>query len=209
MIQWPKETPFGPDVNVDGDDADHVSWIFEKSCERARQFGIQGVTYMLTKGVIKHIIPAVASTNAVISAVSVLETMKVLTYCYAPIKNYMMFNDSQGVYTYVFEAEKKDECPACSTKPINISFASSATLREVIEHMKDDPALQLKNPGVTTMVGDRNKTLYLPNIPHLELQTRCNLEMTMDQLEVKHEQILTVTDVTSPKHISFKFLLSS
>jgi len=209
VIQWPKEMPFGPGVNVDGDDADHVSWIFEKACERAKNYGIQGVTYMLTKGVIKHIIPAVASTNAVISAISVIETIKVLTACYAPIQNYMIFNDSQGVYTYVFEAEKKDDCPACSTKPVDLSFSSSATLRDVIDFMKDDPSLQLNNPSVTTMAGDRNKTLYVPNIPHLEEQTRDNLEMTVSDLGVQHEQLLTVTDVTSPKHISFKFLVKS
>ena len=27
--------------------------------------------------------------------------------CYSPMNNYMIFNDSQGIYTYTFEAEKK------------------------------------------------------------------------------------------------------
>lgn len=72
VVVWPKENPFGG-VPLDGDDPQHVSWIYEKSVERAHQFNISGVTYRLVQGVIKNIIPAVASTNAVIAAVCATE----------------------------------------------------------------------------------------------------------------------------------------
>lgn len=208
VIQWPSAAPFGTGVSVDGDDPNHISWIYEKACERAQQYGIQGVTYMLTKGVIKHIIPAVASTNAVIAAMCTLEVVKVATYCYKPMNNYIIFNDSQGVYTYVFEAEKKDDCPACSQKPVDIHFKASSTLQEVLDYLKDNPSLQMSAPGLTTMIGNRSKTLYIQNIPSLEQSTRPNLEKTLEELEVKHEQILNVTDVTSPKPILLKINIS-
>ena len=54
-------------VSIDGDNPDHVSWLLEQAEQRATQHNITGVTYRLTQGVVKRIIPAVASSNAVIA----------------------------------------------------------------------------------------------------------------------------------------------
>lgn len=62
IIQWEKENPFK--CALDGDDPEHVSWVFEKAQERANNFNITGLSYRLVQGVLKHIIPAVSSTNA-------------------------------------------------------------------------------------------------------------------------------------------------
>lgn len=37
-------------VPLDGDDPDHIQWIFQKALERASQYNIRGVTYRLTQG---------------------------------------------------------------------------------------------------------------------------------------------------------------
>ena len=54
-------------------------------------YGIEGVDYKLTMGVTKNIIPAVASTNAIVSAACVNETIKILTGCAPIVDNYMQY----------------------------------------------------------------------------------------------------------------------
>ena len=94
VIQWPKENPF--DCAIDGDDPQHINWIYEKSNDRAAQFGIQGLTYRLVQGVIKNIIPAVASTNAVIAAACATEAFKLATSCSASLNNYMVITHDKS-----------------------------------------------------------------------------------------------------------------
>ena len=132
VLLWPKEKPFGEETAIDGDDPAHISWIYERARERAEEYGIQGVTYRLTQGVVKHIIPAVASTNAVIAAACTTEVFKVVTSCAAPLANYMVFNDTEGIYTYVYEQEKNENCLACSRRPQKLEFPGTAKLQEVI-----------------------------------------------------------------------------
>lgn len=76
VLQWPRERA---DMAIDGDDPDHIKWIYDRAAERAAQYNISGITYRLTQGVVKNIIPAVASTNAVIAAIAANEVFKLAT----------------------------------------------------------------------------------------------------------------------------------
>ena len=161
VLLWPKEQPFGEKVAVDGDDPAHVSWIYEQALLRAQEHMIDGLTYRLTQGVVKRIIPAVASTNAVIAAVCATEAFKLATTCFSSLSNYMLFSDVAGVYTYCYEAEKKEDCLNCSGIPQPLTCKPTDRLQDVVDRLVNEH--QLREPGVTTCdASGRNRTLYIP-----------------------------------------------
>ena len=76
---------------MDKDNPEHMQWVCAKAQERAEKYGIEGVDYKLTMGVTKNIIPAVASTNAIVSAACVNETIKILTGAGPMVNSYMQY----------------------------------------------------------------------------------------------------------------------
>ncbi|CAG5983646.1 unnamed protein product [Menidia menidia] len=209
ILQWPKEAPFGDGVALDGDDPEHIQWAYQRSLERAAEFNITGVTYRLTQGVVKRIIPAVASTNAVIAAACTTEVFKIATSAYLPLSNYMVFNDVDGLYTYTFEAERKENCSACSQVPLDLQFSPSSKLQEVIDFLIESVSLQMKSPAITATVEGKNKTLYLQSVASIEQRTRPNLSKTLKELGLKEGQELAVADVTSPQTMLFRLCFTS
>lgn len=147
VIQWDKENPFG--AALDGDDPHHLLWVFEKAQQRASSYSISGLTFRLVQGVLKNIIPAVASTNAVIAAACTTEVFKMASSCYATFNNNIVFNCSDSIYTYIFEAERKTDCLGCTNVPrmVNIDDPNSMTLENLIALLCEKGEFQMKAPG--------------------------------------------------------------
>jgi len=210
ILLWSKEEPFGEGKPIDGDDPEHIKWILQKAQERADEYSISGVNYRLTQGVVKRIMPAVASTNAVIAAACATEVFKLATSSYVPLNNYMNFNDTQGVYTYSFEAEKLDDCLACCQKAQSLRFSDEDKLQDVITYLQESAAYQMKSPGITTTSADgKNKTLYIQTVKSIEMKTKENLKKSLKELGLVHGQELYVADVTTPVSVTFKLNLAS
>lgn len=203
ILLWPKEKPFGEEISIDGDDPAHISWIYERARERADEYGIKDVTYRLTQGVVKHIIPAVASTNAIIASACTTEVFKIATSCAAPLANYMVFNDTDGVYTYVYEQERNENCLACSNRPQKMEFPAITKLQEVVDHLVNSEQYQMRAPGLTTSILGKNKTLYMQSVPSIEVATRKNLKLSLTELGLSTGSELVVADTTSPNSIVF------
>ncbi|VUZ56702.1 unnamed protein product [Hymenolepis diminuta] len=213
LLLWPKEQPFGlicvlANVAIDGDSPEHLEWIYNRSCERAKEFGIQGVNMRLVKGVVKRIIPAVASTNAVIASAIVTEAFKLLTICYDYLNNYMNFADIEGIYTYRFQIERKPDCLVCNNMPKSLCLSPKSTLRDLVDHLKHDSDLQMQSPTVMTVMDGANRTLFV-DFDEAMHGLRDNLPKTLKELHLTDGQLLTVTDVTTSKPLTFRLCLSN
>nr|XP_042900516.1 NEDD8-activating enzyme E1 catalytic subunit [Parasteatoda tepidariorum] len=179
VLLWPKERK---DEAIDGDDPQHVKWIYEKALERAAEYNISGVTYRLTQGVIKNIIPAVASTNAVIAAACATEVFKLAT---------------------------RDNCLACSQIVHTLTFSELDKLQDVIDFLIENAEYQMKSPGLTTSIDGKHKTLYMQSIQSIEVATRPNLKKTLKDLGIVDGQQIVVADSTTPTSVIFKLNLTS
>jgi len=186
ILLWPKEFA---DRKLNTDSPEDMKWVYEKALERANKYSIAGVTYMLTMGVVKNIIPAVASTNAIVAAACVNEAVKLLTFCSQTLNTYMMYMGSSGIYSHTFVYERKEKCIVCTSTTREIEVNGEKSLNQLMQELKDGD-LRLKSPSITTGSG---KTLYMQKPPALEIATRPNLDKALSSL-ISSGEVLTVTD---------------
>lgn len=197
IIAWEEHRK---DETLDTDDPEHITWLYQKALKRAQEFNIPGVTYSMTQGVVKNIIPAIASTNAIIAASCCNEAFKIATNCNPFLTNYMMYSGDEGVYTYTFEHDQKPDCPVCGNVSKNLFVNPDITLEEFIESLGERAEAQLKKPTLRT----ERKSLYFQTPASLEEQTRVNLSKKIYELIDDGEEV----GVSDPAFaINFKFKL--
>ncbi|KAE8442303.1 hypothetical protein EG329_003503 [Mollisiaceae sp. DMI_Dod_QoI] len=202
IMAWEQEKPF---PKLDNDDPEHITWLYKKALARASEFNIPGVTYSLTQGVVKNIIPAIASTNAIIAASCCNEAFKIATNANPSLgseENYMMYSGNDSIYTYTFKHEKKDDCPVCGNLAKNLDVDPNLTLQEFIDSLAARPEAQLKKPSVRA----EGRTLYMQSPESLRLQTAPNLEKKLGDLVGNGDEI----GVTDPSlgRVDFKYKLN-
>ncbi|TID17368.1 NEDD8-activating enzyme E1 catalytic subunit [Venturia nashicola] len=202
IIKWDEERKGD---TLDTDDPEHITWLYQKALGRALEYNIQGVTYAMTQGVVKNIIPAIASTNAIVAASCCNEAFKLATATNPCLgmpetNNYMMYTGDDSIYTYTFEHLKKDDCPVCGNLAKPLHVRPDMTLRELVESFSERPEAQLKKPSIRSEA----KTLYVQFPQSLEESTRPNLDKKLSELVSNGEEIA----VTDPAfQIAFKFKL--
>lgn len=174
MIKWDEVHPGKP---FDGDDAEHMQWIYSEALKRAELFGISGVTYSLTQGVVKNIIPAIASTNAIISAACALEALKLISGCSKSVSNYLTYNGLEGTHIKVTEFVRDKDCLVCGPGTL-VELDTSSTLSDFIKMLEEHPKLRMSKASVT----HEGNNLYMQSPEVLEQMTRPNLSVPMFEL---------------------------
>jgi len=203
LMAWSDESPFG-DNPVDGDNPDHIIWLMNRAIERANEFNIPSgsIDFRKTQGVVKRIIPAVASTNAVIAAQCSTEAFKLVTSAYKNMEDYTLFNQTEGVYSYTFQCEKKDDCLICGKHRKVVTVSSNDKLSELITMLKEG-SFQMSAPTLTTTINGKQKTLYLEKIT----KTHDNLNKKLAELDLQDNQEISVSDrnYVAPVTLQLKF----
>ena len=142
-IAWhaapPQGQPFGAHTALDPDNPEHVAWVHGVAQARAHACGLGAVSRQLTQDVLRHTVPAVASTNALIAALCANEVFKCVTGAAAPLENFVMYNGARGAYSFACEYPRKEGCCACST--MTLTAKPSTTLRQFLDHLVSDPHL--------------------------------------------------------------------
>ena len=93
----------------------------------------------MTQGVVKNIIPAIASTNAIIAASCCNEAFKIATNSAPYLDNYMMYTGNESIYTFTFQHQRKDDCPVCGNLAQDYEVNPEWTLQELMERMMERP----------------------------------------------------------------------
>lgn len=191
-------------LKLDTDNPEHVMWAYKTAARRAAEFGIEGVTYSLTQGVIKRIIPAIASTNAIIAGVCCAEAFKVATSCNPCLDNHFMYNGKDSVYSYTFEHQRKPDCPVCGSQAGAITVSGSTSLEEFIDILNERPEIKTSRPSLrSASMGN----LYMQAPPQLERATAPNLERPLKDLVQSGEEVI-VSDPKLPFALRLQVYLS-
>ncbi|PIA19225.1 hypothetical protein COEREDRAFT_37834 [Coemansia reversa NRRL 1564] len=190
VLEWPRVFP---DTKLDGDNVDQINWVVEQASERAASFNISGITFSLAQGVVKNIIPAIASTNAIIAAACTNEAFKIITGSNPYLDNSLLYVGDSGMYFLTYPLFQNDDCIVCGQKEGTIEISSDSTLQQLIEALQEHNTFQLKAPSLTYS----STNLYFQGPPMLEEKTRPNLEKKLCQL-FESGSALTVTDPTLP-----------
>jgi NEDD8-activating enzyme E1 len=137
MVEWEN---LRKDEKLDKDDPEHMNWLYERALARADEFGIEGVTYKLTMGVTKNIIPAIASTNAYVSAVCALEAFKLVTYSSHSLDNYHNVLGEYGLHAPTYRLERSPSCSACGPAlTLNLTVEPTTLVGDLVEMLTSQP----------------------------------------------------------------------
>lgn len=124
-------------VPLDKDNDQHMTWLYERALERAQEYKIDPLpTYVMTMQVIKNIIPAVASTNAIVSAVGSNEVFKLASCSSRSLDNWFFYNGSNTISTSTIKYKRNEDCAHCRRRCF-ISLPKDATMDDLKEILTD------------------------------------------------------------------------
>ncbi|KAM0275005.1 hypothetical protein ACHAQH_007654 [Verticillium albo-atrum] len=175
-----------PVITFDKDDEDTLDFVAAAANIRSSIFGIDSKSRFDIKEMAGNIIPAIATTNAIVAGLCVLQSFKVLKGDYNHTKELFLApsNDRRLIEGTTFQPPNPS-CPVCSVFEVSAFVdLTNATLKDLVEDfVRVELGYGEKEFAVSNDIGP----LYDPE------ETE-NLPKKLSDLGVKADSFLTVTD---------------
>ena len=170
-----------PMIAFDKDDEDTLDFVTATANLRAQIFGIEPKSKFDTKQMAGNIIPAIATTNAMIAGLCVLQAFKVLKREYAKAK--MIFLDRGNMSGMTLDPPNPS-CHVCSAAMVRLQVdLTKATL----EMLVDDVLKTKLAYGDEISILSEKGLIYDPDLDD-------NLEKTLKELGITETTVITVQD---------------
>ncbi|KAI9650570.1 E1 ubiquitin-activating protein uba2 [Ciborinia camelliae] len=174
-----------PVITFDKDDEDTLDFVTASANLRSIVFGIETKSRFDVKQMAGNIIPAIATTNAIVAGLCVLQSFKVLRDDYSSSKEIFLspFAPERLLSSDKFR-EPNSDCPVCSVAQTRLLVdMSRATLNDLVEGFLK---LQL-GYGEEIVVNNESGLLY-------DVEETENLDKKLSELGIKGDTFLTVID---------------
>ncbi|THV44417.1 hypothetical protein BGAL_0649g00060 [Botrytis galanthina] len=174
-----------PIITFDKDDEDTLDFVTASANLRSIVFGIETKSRFDIKQMAGNIIPAIATTNAIVAGLCVLQSFKVLRGDYSSSKEIFLspFAPERLLSSDKYR-EPNPDCPVCSVAQTRLLVdMSRATLNDLVEGFLK---LQL-GYGEEFVVNNESGLLY-------DVDETENLDKKLSELGIKGDTFLTVID---------------
>ncbi|RDL37331.1 Uncharacterized protein BP5553_04764 [Venustampulla echinocandica] len=174
-----------PIITFDKDDEDTLDFVTASANLRSIVFGIESKSRFDVKQMAGNIIPAIATTNAIVAGLCVLQSFKVLRGDFSSTKEIFLspFASQRLISSDRFRPPNPD-CPVCSVAQAQVMVdMSRATLGDLVENF-----LRLElGYGDEIVVNHGDDLLY-------DVEEIDNLAKKLDELGIKPDSFLTIID---------------
>lgn len=174
-------------IEFDKDDIDTLDFVVASANIRATLFGIERKSRFDIKQMAGNIIPAIATTNAIVAGLCVLQSFKVLRGQYDSVKEvFLAPNATDHMLASDRPRKPNPECPVCSAFQVTLDVDfDKITLRDLVDDFAKE---QLKFDAEGEFVIS-NEVGILYDIDETD-----NLDKKLSELKIGHGTFLTVTD---------------
>ena len=141
-------------IEFDKDDEDSLSFVTAAANLRAHCFSIPMQSRFNVKEIAGNIIPAIATTNAIVAGMMVMLAFKILAGKIASAKNtYVVYGGERKQFLLSENIEVRNpNCPVCSNNYIQMSIPENTKLQKLVETVTKELNLE---GDITVQVGER------------------------------------------------------